>query len=342
MQELKATKVTSPAAGKAAGLGQQQRRPAAGGSAAAAHLPPPSIALPLTTSFLILLAFSGLTSSEMPPQARPQAGSPGSGNAVLAYAHNYFHTSSSSEPSSPHLKLLAVFLESILPQGEPPPTPVVPPALSAAALAIMLEMWLSDEDMPLPTAPAADSSRLGLSRPVEKRSESGAVSLYVAPLLLRTRCIKVCCRCLRARNHMRAVATHLPRCAAHLQALAAHIYIKAAGGSKSIRRQATRVPEPAQEQDAWLPIESVRVSASVSGFVFHAPIHAGNPKLGLAVILGAAASPAVQNVAAHVYRYVRRAFLLWPTGQSKDALAEVIDLWLLVCFPWQLSNPDNR
>jgi hypothetical protein len=127
------------------------------------------------------------------------------------------------------------------------------------------------------------------------------------------------------------------------QALVTHMYVcQPVKQSKPQRSSKPARPEPAQTDTTWLPGDAVRVSSTISGYAFGPPVHASNPKLGLMRILGASASPAVQTVAAHVYRYLRRAFTLWPGGQSKDALVEVLDLWLVVCFPWKAQDPSAR
>lgn len=125
------------------------------------------------------------------------------------------------------------------------------------------------------------------------------------------------------------------------QALVRHMLVaQPPSGQKPSSKKAP--PAPAQTDTPWLPADSVAVSSTVAGYVFHAPVHAGSPKLGLARLLGAPASPAVQNVTAHVYRYVRRAVALWPSGQAKDALGEVLQLWLAVCLPWQVDDASCR
>jgi hypothetical protein len=138
------------------------------------------------------------------------------------------------------------------------------------------------------------------------------------------------------------VATH-DSGRAPVQALAVHVYLKVPiKGAKASRNVPPAAPEPAHDQELWLPVESIRVSSTVAGYAFHAPVHAGHPKLGLARLLGAAASPALQNVSAHMYRFIRRALTLWPPGQAKESLAEVIELWLVICFPWQYADPTHR
>ena len=122
-----------------------------------------------------------------------------------------------------------------------------------------------------------------------------------------------------------------------------HIYVrKPDKHSKATRSSQPSSPQPAQTDVNWLPTDSVCVSSTVAGYAFAAPVHASNPKLGLMRLLGAPASPPVQNVAAHMYRYLRRAFMLWPAGQAKDSLVEVIELWLTICFPWQAENSSAR
>ena len=130
-------------------------------------------------------------------------------------------------------------------------------------------------------------------------------------------------------------------CAA--QALCRHLYLLKRGrSSKSSRTSQPPKPAPAHTDTSWLPLESVQVSSTVGGYTFAAPIHASNPRLGLSRVLGAAGGAPLQNVAAHVYRYLRRAFMLWPAGQAKESLGEVIDLWLTVCLPWQKQDSHAR
>lgn len=74
--------------------------------------------------------------------------------------------------------------------------------------------------------------------------------------------------------------------------------------------------------------------STVANLPWLPPISAPNRRHTLAHQLGPAASPAVQNVAAHVYRFLHRAFQHWPVGQSAEQLDAVVDLWLAVAFPW--------
>ena len=76
------------------------------------------------------------------------------------------------------------------------------------------------------------------------------------------------------------------------------------------------------------------MSSSVANLPWLPPISGPNFKHTLAHQLGASAEPAVQNVAAHVYRFLHRAFVHWPVGQSAEQLDAVVDLWLAVAFPW--------
>jgi hypothetical protein len=100
--------------------------------------------------------------------------------------------------------------------------------------------------------------------------------------------------------------------------------------------------KPAQVEEPWLPSAAIAVSSTVAGYPFHAPVHAWNPKLGLARILGGSGTPEVQNVSAHIYRYLLRSVVMWPAGQAKESLAAVLDLWLAMCLPWQVHNPAGR
>jgi hypothetical protein len=135
-----------------------------------------------------------------------------------------------------------------------------------------------------------------------------------------------------------------------VQVLASHLFVQpppsssrsggGCGGSSSSSR-ARPMARPAQSDQPWLPSDAVAVSSTVAGYPFLSPIHAGNPKLGLARILGSSGTPAVQNVSAHIYRYLLRALTMWPTGQAKESLTAVLDLWLAVCLPWQ-AHPGGR
>jgi hypothetical protein len=133
-----------------------------------------------------------------------------------------------------------------------------------------------------------------------------------------------------------------------LQVLASHLFLqpppsssRSGGGSGSSSSRAPLMALPAQSEYPWLPSDAVAVSSTVAGYPFLSPIHAGNPKLGLARILGSSGTPAVQNVSAHIYRYLLRALTMWPAGQAKESLTAVFDLWLAVCLPWQL-HPGGR
>lgn len=125
-----------------------------------------------------------------------------------------------------------------------------------------------------------------------------------------------------------------------MKELVSHVYLcppaKArppSGGH--MRSSSTRpVATPAQAGDAWLPRASTAMCSTVANLPWLPPVSAPNHRHTLSHLLGPAASPPVQNVAAHVYRFLHRAFLHWPVGQSAEQLDAVVGLWLAVAFPW--------
>jgi hypothetical protein len=123
---------------------------------------------------------------------------------------------------------------------------------------------------------------------------------------------------------------------AWLQELTSHLLLRDSTATAG-KRSKPGVAEPAQDM-AWLPGSVVAMGCSVAGYPWQAPINAGDPKQQLAQLLGAPAAPAIQTVAAHMYRVLRRAFLLWPRGQQQDSLSAMVDLWLAFCFPWRTRS----
>ena len=97
-------------------------------------------------------------------------------------------------------------------------------------------------------------------------------------------------------------------------------------------------PQPAHTQSNWLPVESVIVSTAVAGYPMLPVIAGGQGRPGLAALIGTAAAPPLQNVSAHIYRCLRRAFTLWPLGQQRDSLAALRVLLLQVCLPWRSAS----
>lgn len=98
-------------------------------------------------------------------------------------------------------------------------------------------------------------------------------------------------------------------------------------------------PKPAQANNAWLPREIVLMAYSVSNYPLTAPISGTSSRQLLSYHLGPAASAPVQQVACCVYRFLRRAVVMWPVGQAHDQLDAVIDVWAGVLFPWTLTDP---
>jgi hypothetical protein len=114
----------------------------------------------------------------------------------------------------------------------------------------------------------------------------------------------------------------------------------------SLATQPTRIPQksapkPAQATNAWLPREITLMAYSISNYSVTAPISGATRQL-LSYHLGPSASPPVQHVACCVYRFLRRALVLWPVGHSHDHLDAVIDVWLGVLFPWLLADPHAK
>ena len=148
---------------------------------------------------MVLLTFVGLTAVE--PVPRGSAGAVGTAGAspnLLAYASNYLHTSKSVRSKvSPHLQLVSLFIESLLPQTATPASRPVPSKLSAEFLAVMLDMWLTDVDMPAPApAAGAQGNAPGLAQTslaAVPANSAYTSAHFVPPMLLRTRCIKVSC-----------------------------------------------------------------------------------------------------------------------------------------------------
>ena len=128
----------------------------------------------------------------------------------------------------------------------------------------------------------------------------------------------------------------------HLQALVLHMYVAQPPRNRKPSRSGAASCSPAHKDDTFLPLDSVRVSSTVAGYVYAPPVLASNPRSSFARLLGGSAAPPLQNAAAHVYRYLRRTFALWPVGQSREALAEVLQLWLAVCLPWQTRDASLR
>lgn len=97
-------------------------------------------------------------------------------------------------------------------------------------------------------------------------------------------------------------------------------------------------PKPAQAGIAWLPRGINLMAYSISNYPTAAPISGGTARHMLSHHLGPAASAPVQHVACCVYRFLRRALVMWPVGQAHDHLDAVIDVWLGVLFPWTLAD----
>jgi hypothetical protein len=173
-------------------------RASPGTTACAPSLPPPFISLPITTSFVVLMAFTCITavnSTVNSSHQMPFSGLPASPN-LLTYATSYLHTSkSAASRTSPHLQLITSYIRAILPQPDCPSETVAPAKLAAQFLAVMLEMWLTDMDMPTPAAAAQESpASVANPRSLEARTASHEQLLsshFVPPMLLRTQCIKV-------------------------------------------------------------------------------------------------------------------------------------------------------
>ena len=101
-------------------------------------------------------------------------------------------------------------------------------------------------------------------------------------------------------------------------------------------------PKPAQAKSAWLPRDIVLMAYSVSNYPLTAPISGTSSRQLLSYHLGPAASAPVQQVACCVYRFLRRAVVMWPVGQAHDQLDAVIDVWVGVLFPWTLTDPRSK
>jgi hypothetical protein len=108
------------------------------------------------------------------------------------------------------------------------------------------------------------------------------------------------------------------------------------------RSQQKSPPKPAQAKNAWLPREITLMAYSISNYSATAPISGAATRHLLSYHLGPSASPPVQHVACCVYRFLRRALVMWPVGQSHDHLDAVIDVWLGVLFPWMLLDPQAK
>ena len=178
------------------------------GNTAASALPPPFLLLPLSTAFLVLLAHTGLTATEPPAPRVTQtiAAAAASPNLLASYASSYMHLQKPAlSGASPHLQLITSFITGLLPQSaEHQSSRPVPPHIGARFLALALDMWLSDGEMPVPAQQATRGSAAGgaavagANPVVQLGQASGAAGVFAAarfspPMILRTRCIKVRC-----------------------------------------------------------------------------------------------------------------------------------------------------
>ena len=165
---------------------------------------PPFLPMSLSTAFMLLLAHMGLTATEGSAPTRPvppgaTALSRETPQQFLEYASSYLHAQKGpSSRASPHLQLAELFITALLPQADAPPSSrPIPARLGAEFLSIALDMWLTDADMPTPSqgAGTAVSSPAQLQRSTSltvQQAGSYTSSSFVPPMLLRTRCIKVC------------------------------------------------------------------------------------------------------------------------------------------------------
>ena len=89
---------------------------------------------------------------------------------------------------------------------------------------------------------------------------------------------------------------------AAVQALVRHMYVAKPPRNRKPSRSGASSCSPAQTSDTFLPDDAARVSSTVAGYAFAAPVRAGSGRSEFARMLGGVAMAAPQNVAAHVYR----------------------------------------
>lgn len=138
-----------------------------------------------------------------------------------------------------------------------------------------------------------------------------------------------------------------------LQELVRHVYVawepsktsssKRHASNPHLSAQPHRIPrksppKPAQASNAWLPRDITLMAYSISDYPTTTPISGTTSRQMLSYHLGSSASAPVQHVACCVYRFLRRALVMWPVGQAHDHLDSVIDVWLGVLFPWTLVD----
>jgi hypothetical protein len=164
-------------------------------------LPPSFIPLPLSTSFLIIMVFASLVNA--PTTARSGAvgavhGASGHSphlhlpSAVTRHLELLHSHRSRAADKSPYLRLLRSYLSGLLPQDPSGGAPPVHPGHSTARLGVrflgvMLEMWLTDLDMPAPAAQA--TSRRGSAASTPRGVDASCP--YSAPSTLHVKCLHV-------------------------------------------------------------------------------------------------------------------------------------------------------
>ena len=166
--------------------------------ATGAMLPPPYLPLPLSTGFLVLLASACAHATEPSYRASSSGGYSSHfthAPALLSYASTYLpHGKPSRVQQAPHLRLLTAFLRALLPQPSDQQAKPALRDLGGVFLAVLLEMLLTDGDMPAPAAASAAAALSpGLSQsPNEMRGGGRALasSNFMPPMPLRTKCIR--------------------------------------------------------------------------------------------------------------------------------------------------------
>lgn len=210
--------------------------PAVSATTAALAPAPSHLIAPLTSTFLIMMASAPRYGTAITPSAGPAPGqqhmhtssdwnvldSPLLRQGMERLAHRSM--SQSRIHNNPYIVLVRTYLRSLLPQGTPsdstsrsPPNSI--PPIGAQFLSALLDMWLTDIDMPNPSTPQKTPAawrRGSPSAPTTGRlanspSAPRVAADFTVPSTLLVTAIKVRCHPLHHHTACPRTPTHAPR-----------------------------------------------------------------------------------------------------------------------------------